>query len=149
MKHKGEIVDIAVRRSGYSLTKVAQRLRISRGTLYKRFTERDLSDEFILQVGKAINYDFSIDFPELEDDKRVMESLKKRKVNSEVIISTRSLIKLEKKYKKLLDAYHKLVIFLIKIGEENNLQELKEELAEFLKDEGFENEKEELNVKGS
>ena len=133
--HKGEIIDIAVRRSGYPLTKVAQWLRISRATLYKRFSERNLSNEFILQVGKAINYDFSIDFPELGEDRRVIDMLKKRNVKREVIISTQSLIKLEKKYKKMLVLYNKLVAFLTKVAEDHNMQQVKDELAKFLQNE--------------
>lgn len=141
MKHKGEIVDVAIRRSGYPITKVAQWLRISRGTLYKRFKERELSDEFILHVGKAINYDFSIDLPELEEDTRFIETLKKKRTNSEVIISTRSLVKLEKKYRKMVKKYDKLVAFLIKIGEAKNMQKFKNELAHFLRDEDLKKEK--------
>ncbi|MEL6606959.1 MAG: helix-turn-helix domain-containing protein, partial [Bacteroidota bacterium] len=50
-KHRGEIVEEAVRRSGFSIKKLAERLKISRNTLYNRFKEPELSYDFIAAVG--------------------------------------------------------------------------------------------------
>jgi plasmid maintenance system antidote protein VapI len=65
--HRGEIVEKILRKSGYSLTKVAKKLGISRNTLYNRFKNANLSYHFMMEVGKIIYYDFTIDFPEMKE----------------------------------------------------------------------------------
>jgi transcriptional regulator with XRE-family HTH domain len=62
MFHRGQIVEKFVRKSGYSLSKLADKLHISRNTLYNRFSNANLSYRFIQEVGVIINYDFSFDF---------------------------------------------------------------------------------------
>lgn len=57
--HRGQLVEDAVRKSGFSLTVVAKRLDISRRTLYQWFTYPDLSSRKILKIGKVIGQDFS------------------------------------------------------------------------------------------
>ena len=64
--HRGEMVEEAVRRSGFSLKKLAEHLNISRNTLYNRFKNPEVSYEFIVSASKIIHYDFTIDFPELK-----------------------------------------------------------------------------------
>ena len=70
MKHKGQIVEKIVRRSGYSITKLAKKLQISRNTLYNRFANPNLGYSFIMDVGSIIHYDFTIDFPEIKVEGR-------------------------------------------------------------------------------
>ncbi|MEL6152980.1 MAG: hypothetical protein AAFQ78_03035, partial [Bacteroidota bacterium] len=65
-QHRGEIVETIVRRSGYSIKSLAQKLRVSRNTIYNKFREQDLSYEFIANVGDVIHYDFTTDFPEIK-----------------------------------------------------------------------------------
>ena len=62
MQHRGEIVEKAVRESGFSLTKLAQRMGKSRKWLYDAFENPNLSIEFILEIGKIIYHDFSSAF---------------------------------------------------------------------------------------
>jgi predicted transcriptional regulator len=66
MQHKGEIVEKAVRESGYSITKLAARLGKSRRWVYDAFQNRNLSIDVILEIGKVIFYDFSNDLLELK-----------------------------------------------------------------------------------
>jgi transcriptional regulator with XRE-family HTH domain len=70
MIHRGEIVEKFVRKSGYSLSKLADKLHISRNTLYNRFSNANLSYRFIQEVGVIINYDFSLDFLEMPKDEQ-------------------------------------------------------------------------------
>jgi plasmid maintenance system antidote protein VapI len=65
MIHRGEIVRKEIDKSGFNKSTLADRLGISRGTLYNKLEEVNLGWEFIFQLGKIINHDFSIDFPEL------------------------------------------------------------------------------------
>jgi predicted transcriptional regulator len=59
MKHKGEIIERAVRSSGISVTELARRLKKSRRYVYNLFEKPDVPVETILQIGKFIHYDFS------------------------------------------------------------------------------------------
>lgn len=67
MQHRGEIVEQAVRRSGYSLTKLAARLGKSRKWLYDCFQNSNLSIEYIVAIGKIIYHDFSSEINELKN----------------------------------------------------------------------------------
>jgi predicted transcriptional regulator len=77
--HRGETVANAVRESGMSLTALANRLGVSRRTVYNYFDRPDLSTETILEIGRIIHVDFSPIFkkgeytflaqkPEVSDD---------------------------------------------------------------------------------
>jgi plasmid maintenance system antidote protein VapI len=61
MIHKGEIVEQAVRKSGIKLSEVAKRIGVSRRHLYNLFENRDMSNELVYKIGKAIHYDFTSD----------------------------------------------------------------------------------------
>ncbi len=66
MQHRGEIVEQAVRQSGYSLTKLTQRLGKSRRWIYHAFENPILSIDKILEISKIIHYDFSDEIIELK-----------------------------------------------------------------------------------
>jgi hypothetical protein len=78
MQHRGEIVEKAVRESGFSLTKLAQRMGKSRKWLYDAFENPNLSIEFVLEIGKIIHHDFSSTFsfsvPQIVSDDQVYKS---------------------------------------------------------------------------
>jgi transcriptional regulator with XRE-family HTH domain len=57
--HRGKIAEKAVRESGISLTSLAERLSVSRRTLYNYFLQQDLSIHTMLAIGKIIHVDFS------------------------------------------------------------------------------------------
>ncbi len=57
--HKGEIIENAVRQSGYSITEVARKLKISRRHLYNLFHKYNIDNDTVLLIGKIINHDFS------------------------------------------------------------------------------------------
>ncbi|HSZ24596.1 MAG TPA: helix-turn-helix domain-containing protein [Cytophagaceae bacterium] len=59
MLHKGEIIENAIRQSGYSITEMAKKLNISRRHLYNLFQKYNIDNDTILKVGKFINHDFS------------------------------------------------------------------------------------------
>lgn len=64
MLHRGKIVENQIRILKYSISDLASKLGIGRNTLYSRFKDDKLPLDFILDVGKIINYDFSGDIPE-------------------------------------------------------------------------------------
>lgn len=65
--HRGQLVEDAVRKSGFSLTVVAKRLEISRRTLYQWFTYPDLANRKIIKIGKVIGQDFSDQLSDLSN----------------------------------------------------------------------------------
>ena len=73
MKHRGEIVQHAVKTSGYSVTTVAQKLHLTRKQVYNYFDNPKLPFEVIIHIGKIIHYDFSQNFSELKSDSMVNE----------------------------------------------------------------------------
>jgi hypothetical protein len=72
MLHRGEIIEKAIRESGYSITKVPQRLGKSRRWMYLLFENPTVSIELILQIGKIIYHDFSLEFPEIIQGNKVI-----------------------------------------------------------------------------
>lgn len=65
MQHRGEIVERAVRQSGYPLTKLVARLGKSRRWIYNAFENAQLPIDHILRIGKIIHHDFSDQIEEL------------------------------------------------------------------------------------
>ncbi len=128
MIHKGQIVEKLVRKSGFTFTNIATKLRISRNTLYNRLQNPNLSYRFIAEIGEIIHYDFSLDFPELA--KEMGEG------GEPAIIKPRhgsaTLWRVENKYTSLLEKYNKLLALLVKIANQNELQDLKDGLLNLI-----------------
>lgn len=59
MMHKGEIIENAIRQSGYSITDIAKKLKISRRHLYNLFQKYNIDNDTVSEIGKIINHDFS------------------------------------------------------------------------------------------
>lgn len=128
MKHKGQIVERAVRQSGYSITKLAHKLGVSRNTLYNRFGNPNLGYRFIIDVGNVIHYDFTLDFPEVKAEVEVAGE----KAISSMDRGAAELLKTEGKYISLLERYTKLLSILVKLANENELHTLKREILDFI-----------------
>ena len=64
MQHKGEIVEKAIRESGYSITKLAKKMGKSRRWMYLVFDNTNVSLDIIIEIGKIIHYDFSDEIKE-------------------------------------------------------------------------------------
>jgi predicted transcriptional regulator len=109
MQHRGEIVEQAVRQSGYSLTKLTQRLGKSRRWIYHAFENPILSIEVILEIGKIIHHDFSDEIIDLKRySAKIAEPLTSSLKNSEnSVISQNDYWK--NKYLLLLEKYNALL----------------------------------------
>lgn len=120
MKHRGEIVERVIRKSGLSLTILAAKLGISRNTLYNRFKEKNLSYDFILTVGSILHYNFALDFPEMLSDTQEPGDVRAE------------LWRLEKKYKSLLEKSNRLLRFLLKKSQDADQYTLYLKIKEFI-----------------
>jgi transcriptional regulator with XRE-family HTH domain len=57
--HKGQVLEKAIRNSGYTLTEVAKRAKISRRHLYNIFQMKSPDPDMIQLIGKIIHVDVS------------------------------------------------------------------------------------------
>ena len=133
-KHRGEIVDKVVRQSGFALNKLAKRLKISRNTLYNRFKDPELKDDFILDIGNIINYDFKRHFPDL---KREDEEDEDRFIGGNQVYldkETVKMLELGKKYMVLLERYNDLLGILVKLANTNEMNVLRKEIARLIEE---------------
>jgi hypothetical protein len=122
-QHRGEILEVAIRKGPYSIKILAKKLGISRNTLYNRFKEPDLDYTFILQVGDLIHHDFKTEFSEL-----------KTTVPIQLTQYKQELRQIEKKYLTLLECYENLLGFLIRTTHEHGLEMLRKDLHKLATD---------------
>jgi predicted transcriptional regulator len=61
MVHRGEIIKKIVHDSGYSIKTLAKRLNKSRRWVYYIFEKPNVSLDVVLQIGKILHHDFSIE----------------------------------------------------------------------------------------
>ncbi len=125
--HRGEIVEKIVRKSGYSLSKLAKKLTISRNTLYNRFKNPHLKYHFIRKVGETIHYNFTIDFPEMKEELGLTEADVPPLDYGEN--QSALLWRLETKYSKLLEKYNKLLEIVVSVVDANELHDFRQEIA--------------------
>lgn len=62
---RGKILEKVFKSSGFSLTELSKRVAYDRTTVYRHFAKADLEFPILLKYGKALNHDFSVEFPEL------------------------------------------------------------------------------------
>ena len=103
MLHRGEIIEKAIRESGYSITTVAQRLGKSRRWMYLLFDNPGVSIELILQIGKIIYHDFSLEFPEVIQGKKITNEPQNTYGNNDEVAFWKE------KYFTLLEEYNTLL----------------------------------------
>jgi hypothetical protein len=72
MLHRGEIIEKVIRESGYSITTIAQKLGKSRRWMYLLFDNPTVHIDLILQIGKIIYHDFSLEFPEIIKNQSIL-----------------------------------------------------------------------------
>lgn len=104
MQHKGEIIEKAVRASGYPITKLASKMRKSRRWMYLVFENPNVTIDHILEIGAIIHHDFSNEIHELtRKSKEVNESSFPYNVEEDSIEYWKS------KYYALLEEFNQLL----------------------------------------
>jgi predicted transcriptional regulator len=104
MQHKGEIVERAVRRSGYKLTELVKRIGKSRRWIYNAFENPNLSIDHVLEIGKVIHYDFSDEINELKGMKKSLHE-----PPAEYLVLEDTVAYWKEKYYKLLEKHNALL----------------------------------------
>jgi len=65
LKHRGEILEKVIREKNVKIVQLARKMGVDRGTIYRHMEDPELSLDYIISYGKALNHDFSREFPEL------------------------------------------------------------------------------------
>ena len=105
MEHRGEIVEKAVRQSGYSITKLSIKMKKSRRWVYNTFENSQLSIDKILEIGKIINHDFS------KEIKEINRSIQQNKIDP---LEKENAEYWKNKYLYLLEEHQELIRKLVK-----------------------------------
>jgi len=113
MQHKGEIIEKAVRQSGYSITKLAKKLGKSPRWMYYIFESNNVPIDYILQIGEHIHHDFSEEIKEL---KKYKQSTSRQTIIKEPTVNYSSKQETEEhwknKYLALLEKHNALLLEL-------------------------------------
>ncbi|TWR28837.1 hypothetical protein FPZ43_11240 [Mucilaginibacter pallidiroseus] len=67
--HHGQLVEYTIRKNGYNLTDLANKLNVNRRTIYNWFQQPNLKISIIIAIGNVIRHDFSQDLPGILEDK--------------------------------------------------------------------------------
>jgi bifunctional DNA-binding transcriptional regulator/antitoxin component of YhaV-PrlF toxin-antitoxin module len=102
LKGRGLTLYLTVQTSKFSNKEAAERAGFKENTFYTHIKKEDLSYAILAKYGKAINHDFSIDFPEM--DEYFPENLN----NNTKTPSDKEHNQLKDKYTKLLEAHKDL-----------------------------------------
>jgi transcriptional regulator with XRE-family HTH domain len=94
--NKGEFIKDKLKESGLSISNLAEKLKISRPTIYRWFEDPNLSNDKMIAISEVINYDIGIDFPTMKK--------KDRKDNFE-----NNDYRLLEKYNNLLEKHNELL----------------------------------------
>lgn len=65
--HRGKILQNVVRETGLSIERITRRAGYKRGTYYLHIKQPQLAPSILFKYGRALNYDFSKDIPELTE----------------------------------------------------------------------------------
>jgi plasmid maintenance system antidote protein VapI len=106
MQHRGEMVEKAVRESGFPIAELARRLNKSRRHVYNIFENPQVSMDEILQIGKIIHYDFSELFTQLRKSETTALEDQTEYRNSATFWKDKYIALLEK-YNELLERFGK------------------------------------------
>jgi hypothetical protein len=101
MKHRGEIIEQAIRNSGLPISHIAKKLKKSRQWMYVMFENPNVPVETIQEISKIINHDFS-------DEIKGMPMLVSD-VSSTNGKTAHTATYWREKYYTLLEEYHELI----------------------------------------
>jgi len=120
LKGRGKSLYIAVLNSGYTNKQAAQRANYQEATFYSHIKQERLDYKILAKYGKAINHDFSAEYPEITEYQ--IENPSDR-----IAKESRPYIDLHAKYTAVLEINNKLLVEINEVRKE--LDSTKAELA--------------------
>jgi hypothetical protein len=110
---RGERVKAVIKQSGIPVSVIAKKIKKTRSTIHLWFHEDDLDFEKIKEIGDAINYDFSADFPQMKIETPWLtadnKDVKIKELQDKVDFFTDEALRLSKAYKQLEEKYNILL----------------------------------------
>lgn len=133
--HQGRIIKNAINKMGIPFSTVAKRMKISRNTLYKRFSQEDsIPNIFILKLGHIIQYDFSETLPTIYKKEKI-DNIYEDEIFQ--VYRNKSLIalqKLKEEHAKIVKLHQKALLILLEIANRNKDKNLKEKIEQLVKE---------------
>lgn len=125
--HRGETIKEAIKSSGVAIGVVAEKLGVSRKTLYNKFKESSIPYSFILKIGEVIHHDFSHEFPHLSKNVKKEAPKPQAPASNNLLLPfdgapqepykphnlkecEEELVKLQRKYIALLEKFNELLL---------------------------------------
>lgn len=115
---RGKILEKVFKISGLSLTELSKRVGYDRTTVYRHFAKQNLEFTILLKYGKALNHDFSFEFPELLNYFSKLEEPMTSYSSSTLAEALKERDFWKDKYIALLEKYNSLIIKNYQIPEE-------------------------------
>ena len=115
-KHRGKILEKAITDSGVFKSTIAQKLGLSRTTIYNMMDKEDIPLDVFIKIGKIIHYDFSKDIPEIVGDYTV-ERLEEPRVTygNPSLEEVKSQVQYwQKKYTDLMEDHQRMLREVLK-----------------------------------
>jgi AcrR family transcriptional regulator len=115
--HRGDILKKAVKKSDLSIRQTAKRAGYSRSSYYNHIEDAELAFEILEQYGKALHYDFTDEFPQM--NKYLFED---PSAHYAVALTFEEAVRQRdhwrEKYYRLLEQFHKLAEKRLDLGED-------------------------------
>lgn len=126
--HHGMILEKAIRKSGFLIATISNKLNVSRNTLYQKFKLETLPAELFHQVGTIIHYNFANDLPSLgKGDKNIRKDA-----------YLRTILQLEQEYRSMLEQKAKLINQLLDVSlRQDTSEEIKNQINGFIEGGGL------------
>lgn len=110
MKHRGEILEKVVRNSKISLTRIAEAIGYNRTSIYNHFKEPDLDFGILFKYGRALEHDFTVEFPEMSSYMALFTEPPKDKKALSLGEAQAQIDYWRDKYINLLEKYNELIL---------------------------------------
>lgn len=108
-KKRGEILKQVFEEEGVNVSKIAKKIGVDRATVYRHFLDDNLSIDYIIKYGQALDYDFSKYFPELLQVVQDPNNPYEKKAPKTYAELERDVEYWKDKYIDLLEQYNKLI----------------------------------------
>jgi lambda repressor-like predicted transcriptional regulator len=117
--HYGQIVEMLVRKKGYSISELARLTHVNRKSVYNWFNQKYLKTEIIYRIGFILKHDFSVEFPDLftKEDFEGIYNYKVPDCDDSIFWELPNHHIWKDKYISLLEQYNKMLLTFSKTND--------------------------------
>jgi|ERR1700754_2659182 len=120
--HNGHILEMLIRKKGYSISEIARVTHVNRRTVYNWFNQKYLKTEIIYRIGMILKHDFSVEFPNLftKEDFKETSTYKEPESNDPIFWELPTHHVWKDRYISLLEQYNKMLLTYSKMDQHFN-----------------------------